>query len=148
MSTHFKGKKREIAVLDTYIKLMRSSGSLSNSLCRLFSEFNLSGGQFGCLEILYHIGPLCQKEIGSKLFSTEGNITQIIDNLEKRKLVKRIRSQEDRRYITIHLTDSGNSLIKKAFPKFLEKLIQEMKVFDIEELEIFSRLCKKLGLKK
>mgnify|MGYP000381933987 CR=1 FL=1 len=38
---------------------------------------------FGILEALFHLGPLSQKSLGQKVLSTKGNITTIVDNLEK-----------------------------------------------------------------
>jgi MarR family 2-MHQ and catechol resistance regulon transcriptional repressor len=65
---------------------------------------NLTISQFGVLETLYHLGAMCQTEIGSKLLRSGGNITLVIDNLEKQGLVRRQRDTEDRRLVNIHLT--------------------------------------------
>ena len=35
----------------------------------------------------------------------------VVDNLEKHNLVRRQRSAEDRRFVTVHLTDEGRRLI-------------------------------------
>lgn len=147
MATHFKGKAREVKVLDAYIKLSRCADSIRSMEDKFLSQYNLTSGQFGCLETLYHIGPMCQKEIGQKIFSCEGNITQIIDNLEKRNLVVRVRSEEDRRYFIINLTPSGKELIGKAFPTYVEQLKEKMSTVSDEELMQLGHICKTLGTK-
>lgn len=50
------------------------------------------------LEALYHKGPLCKRDIAAKILKSTGNITLLIDNLEKNGLVRRERDNEDRRF--------------------------------------------------
>ncbi|MDV6236049.1 MarR family transcriptional regulator [Leptospira ellisii] len=146
MGTHYKGNSREKAVLNTFIKLSRCSDSIRQVEEKVFTKYGLTTGQFGCLETLFHIGPMCQKDIGQKIFSCEGNITQIVDNLEKRKLVKRVRSEEDRRYIIIHLTPDGISLIQNAFPEILTNLVHKFDPLTEKELHDLGDYCKEVGL--
>ncbi|TGK07831.1 MarR family transcriptional regulator [Leptospira semungkisensis] len=146
MATHFKGKAREIKVLDAYIKLSRCADSIKAMEEKFLSQHGLTSGQFGCLETLYHLGPMCQKEIGQKIFSCEGNITQIVDNLEKRSLVIRVRSEEDRRYFIINLTPSGKELIGKTFPNYVDQLKDKMSSLSDDELKQLGQICKTVGL--
>ncbi|XDD51017.1 MarR family winged helix-turn-helix transcriptional regulator [Leptospira sp. WS92.C1] len=147
MGTHHNGNDREKAVLNAFIKLSRCSDSIRQLEEKIFTKNGLTSGQFGCLETLYHIGPLCQKEISQKIFSCEGNITQIIDNLEKRNLVTRIRSKEDRRYIIIHLTPEGNALVQTVFPEILQALLRKFDPLSEEQLVNLGNFCKGIGLK-
>lgn len=94
MGTHYKGNSREKAVLNAFIKLSRCSDSIRQLEEKVFSKYGLTTGQFGCLETLLHLGPMCQKEIGQKLFSCEGNITQIVDNLEKESWYKELEAKK------------------------------------------------------
>jgi MarR family 2-MHQ and catechol resistance regulon transcriptional repressor len=50
---------------------------------RVLAEPKLTISQFGVLEALYHKGPLCQRDIASKILKSTGNITLVIVNLEK-----------------------------------------------------------------
>ncbi|MDC4228018.1 MAG: MarR family transcriptional regulator [Candidatus Manganitrophus sp.] len=144
MGTHYQGKREEVAALDTFIKLMRAADSLTARLSPILSSAGLTPGQFGALEVLLHLGPLCQSELGRKLLRTGGNITMVVDNLERRGLVRRERG-EDRRFITLHLTKEGRQLIQKIFPKHLDALVREMRILTETEQKELGRLCKKLG---
>lgn len=146
MSTHYKGSKTDVNTLNAFIKLMRSVESLNNRLNRHLYEADLTVSQFGVLEVLHHLGPLNQRAIGEKLLKSGGNITMVIDNLEKCGHVKRERDPDDRRAVLIHLTDSGKSFIKDFFPKHLEKIKEEFSVLTEDEKEELGRLCKKLGV--
>jgi len=89
---------------------------------------------------------MCQKELGVKILKSTGNITLVIDNLEKRNLVKRIRSTDDRRYISIVLTDEGNKLISEFMPVHVKSITKELSILSKEELDQLQKICKKIGL--
>ena len=138
----------ERRALDAYIKLMRAAESVSARLAPRLSEAGLSVSQFGALEALYHLGPLCQRDLGKKILKSGGNITMVVDNLEKRGLVERVRASDDRRYITVNLTKQGRKLIADLFPRHAEAIRREMGVLSGAEMEKLGRLCKRVGLKE
>lgn len=147
MPTHYKGTHQEISALNTYIKLTRASDSLLTRLSQRGTQGDLTPSQFAVLEVLYHLGPMCQRDIGDKLLKSRGNITLVIDNLEKRSLVQRERDPNDRRMIQVLLTEDGRTLISKLFPGHLAAIVDELSVLDPEEQEVLGKLCRKLGSK-
>jgi MarR family 2-MHQ and catechol resistance regulon transcriptional repressor len=147
MGTHYKGNKKEINALNAFIKLIRSAGSVSTRVLSVLEDSKLTESQFNILDALYHLGPLSQKELGDKLFRSGGNITMVVDNLEKQDFVKRVRGEKDRRYFAVHLTKNGRALIERIFPKYLAAVVNEMEVLSEAELQDLERLCKKVGLK-
>lgn len=146
MQNRDRERKNKMRALNTYTKLMRAAESITARTHRHLSSMGLSISQFGVLEALYHLGPLSQKEIGQKILRSSGNITMVIDNLEKRGLVMRRRDKADRRVFIVHLTDEGNRLISKVFPPHATKISDEMSVLSSAEQETLGGLCKKLGL--
>jgi MarR family 2-MHQ and catechol resistance regulon transcriptional repressor len=131
--------------LKTYVKLMRSSSSVTARMHRHLKDEGLTGSQFGVLEALHHLGPLCQREIGSKILKTGGNTTLVIDNLEKHGLVERLQDAHDRRYQRVNLTSQGQDLIKRVFPRHADIAQKVFAVLDRDEQEQLGRLLKKLG---
>ncbi|HZV82452.1 MAG TPA: MarR family winged helix-turn-helix transcriptional regulator [Geobacteraceae bacterium] len=134
--------------LNSYTKLMRAAESVTSRTSRQMAAADLTISQFGVLEALLHKGPLCQRDIAAKILKSTGNITMVIDNLEKRGLVRRERDTEDRRYLTVHLTDAGSALIVKVFADVEAAIVAEMGTLTGDELKQLGMLCKKLGLKK
>ena len=102
--------------------------------------------QFGVLEAIYHVGPLSQAELAKKILKSTGNITMVIDNLEKRGLVRRERKEGDRRYYAVQLTPEGKKLISSIFPRHAGKIVETMNILTKAEQETLGQLCKKLGL--
>lgn len=97
------------------------------------------------LEALYHLGPLSQAEIAKKILKSTGNITMVIDNLEKRGLVRRERDPEDRRSYSVQLTAPGKKLIGSLFPRHAVGIVRGMKALTRSEQETLGNLCRKLG---
>lgn len=134
--------------LNTYTKLMRGAESVTGRVGRKMSDAGLTISQFGVLEALLHKGPLCQRDVASKILKSTGNITLVIDNLEKQGLVRRERSLEDRRFCTIILTDKGRALIEVTFAEVEAAIVAEMGVLTDDEQQTLGRICKKLGLRE
>jgi MarR family 2-MHQ and catechol resistance regulon transcriptional repressor len=145
MGTHYKGTREETRALNAFIKLVRAAGSVTARLGGLLADAGLTDGQFGVLEALYHLGPLHQRELGEKLLRSGGNITLVVDNLEKRGLVRRERGVEDRRYVKVHLTAEGRQRIGDVFPRHVANVVEEMSTLTASEQEELGRLCRKLG---
>jgi MarR family 2-MHQ and catechol resistance regulon transcriptional repressor len=146
MPTHYDGTDAEERALNAFIRFSRAFNSLNQTIRATFRDHDLSSGQFGVLETLYHLGPLHQGAIGEKLLQSKGNISTIITNLAERDLVERRRDPDDRRYVTVHLTDAGEALIADIFPDHVDRLVDAFDALDADELETFGRLCKKLGV--
>ncbi len=145
MGTKYKGNKEEVIALDTAIKLIRAAEGLTSKASLNLSRHNITLSQFGILDAIYHLGPLTQKALGEKILKSGGNITHVVDNLEKRALVKRHRGKNDRRNFEIHLTKKGEKLIIKILPDHVKVIKSELAVLNQEESEALQRLCKKLG---
>ena len=148
MGTRYRGTQEEVRALDTYIKLMRAAELVTTRIHRHLTTVNLTISQFGVLEALFHLGSLSQRDLAEKLLKSGGNMTMVIDNLEKRQLVKRERSVEDRRFVSVCLTDEGRQLISDIFPQHVEAVVEEMRVLTELEQEELGRLCLRLGKKQ
>ena len=145
MPTHYKGNPEEILALNSYIKLTRAADSVNSRLNISASMKNLTISQFGVLESLFHLGPLCQNELGNKILKSNSNMTTVVDKLEKRGLVHRERDQNDRRMIIVHLTKPGRELIERVLPQHVAAIKAQFQVLSTEEQIILGNILRKLG---
>ena len=145
MPTHYKGSQKEVLALNTLIKLTRATDSVMARMFRRGTLGDITPTQFGVLEALLHLGPLCQGEISNKLLRSGGNITLVIDNLEKHGLVRRERDADDRRLVRVSLTKEGEALIGRIFPEHVKVIAEEMNTLTADEQKQLGALCKKLG---
>lgn len=145
MGTHHQGPAKERRALDTYTKLVRAMENVKSALRPPLLEDGLTGGQLGVLEALLHLGPMVQSNLADKLLTSRSNLTTLIDNLERDGLVRRERSQEDRRQVEVSLTDEGREFIEEVFPRHARRITELMGELEPEEQEQLGRLCRKLG---
>ena len=146
MPEGFQGNNKEVRALSTYVKLMRAAESITSRVHKHLSCAGLTVSQFGVLEAIYHLGPLSQRELGRKILRSSGNITMVIDNLEKRCLVSRERAASDRRMFIVNLTGEGQKLIHKIFPSHAALITNEFSVLNAADQKILGDLCKKVGV--
>lgn len=142
MGTRHRGTNEEINALNAFIKLARSAESVTVRIQTALPA-TLTITQFGVLDALYHIGPLCQSELAEKLLKSGGNLTLVVDNLEKAGYVLRERDPADRRFVVVKLTENGQAFIANLWPKVVGKVTREMNALSFTELADLSRLCKK-----
>jgi len=142
---HYTGNKKTALALDAFVKLTRASNSVSAATNSSIADAGLTTSQFAVLEVLYHAGPLCLTEISHKILTTGGNLTLVVKNLEKRGLVQRKQSADDRRFFSLHLTPKGKNLIAEVFPQQAAEITRVISALSEEEQSELARLAKKLG---
>lgn len=103
--------------------------------------WDLSVAQF---DVLVQVGVaegMTQQELADKLLVTKGNVSQLLERLERRGLIRRC---QEGRMSRLHLTPAGSALRERVMPA-QERLIQEQfESLSAEELgrlrEILARL--------
>lgn len=146
MPSHYAGTPEELLALDSYIKLSRAADSVTQQINAHLHESGLTISQFGVLEALYHLGPLSVGQLGEKILKSSGNMTMVVDNLERQGLIERQRQSNDRRRIVVSLTEKGMNLVELLLPAHVQGVIQTMDALSREEQEQLAALCRKLGL--
>ncbi|GIV62811.1 MAG: MarR family transcriptional regulator [Chloroflexota bacterium] len=145
MPTHYRGDPQVASALDVWIKLTRAVDSITARLSARGTTGPLTLTQFGVLEVLYHLGPMPQCELAGKLLKSSGNITLVVDNLEKHGWVRRVADQHDRRISRVELTPAGHALIEEVFPKHAQAVAEEFSVLSPQEQHQLGDLLRKLG---
>lgn len=145
MKTTQKYGKTMDRALSMWVKLARAHNTMNTLADRNITSFGLTTPQFGALECLGHLGPMTIGELCRKMLVSGGNMTVVVDNLERDGLVERIREADDRRKILVKLTKKGEQLFESIFPKHAEYIKNLASVLTIEEQEALADLLKKLG---
>jgi MarR family transcriptional regulator, 2-MHQ and catechol-resistance regulon repressor len=145
MSSKFKGTPAQERALGAYVKLERAAGAAFAYARVGLEEEGLTLSQFAVLEALYHVGPLCLGDLARRILTSSGNLTLVIDNLQKRGLVKREQQGKDKRFVLATITPAGARLIERIFPDHARRITEVMGRLDPEEQERLGDLCRKLG---
>ncbi|MFI9723542.1 MarR family winged helix-turn-helix transcriptional regulator [Streptomyces sp. NPDC052396] len=108
-----------MAVLGRLKRLMRVVEAEQN---RTFAAHGLDAASFDVLMTLRRSGPpyrLTPTELKNSAMVTSGAISQRLDRLEGRGLVRRTASEQDGRSVRVELTDEGGALVDRALPDHL-----------------------------
>ena len=145
MGKNFKGTAAEERALSAYVKLARAANTALACARVGLDEAGLSLGQFAVLEALYHVGPLFLGDLARRILTSSGNLTLVVDNLEKRGLVKRRQQGRDKRFVLATITRAGRRLIARIFPEHARQITDVMGRLSPAEQEKLGALCRKLG---
>jgi DNA-binding MarR family transcriptional regulator len=72
------------------------------------------------------------------------SITNIVDHLEGKGLVRRLRSEQDRRIIRVELTDAGRVIYQDALNVNMQLFRAMLRALSSEEQKIFLMLIRKI----
>jgi DNA-binding MarR family transcriptional regulator len=107
------GRNPEI-VAETIDNLRRVFQVVNEHSKRAERETGLTGPQLWAIKTIAQEAPIMVSEIARQMYLHPATVVGILDRLEARGLVARVRSTEDRRIVRVELTKQGESLVKKA----------------------------------
>ena len=85
---------------------------------RVLTREQLSWTAFVTLWVLWIWGEMEARHLAAEANVTKGTLTGVLDTLERRDLVRRRRHDDDRRLVSVALTDDGLALIARIYPAF------------------------------
>lgn len=127
-------------------RLTRLEQLIGRQLDAVFAQHDLESWEFDVLATLLRHGEPHQLTPGQLLDSmmiTSGSMTNRIDRLEQRGLVKRSKSQTDRRQVLVTLTKTG---LKKVDAALVDHAANELDIIDALEPEQRNQLTDLLRL--
>ena len=128
------------------VELKRTSDILEEAHNNFFDKYDISNTKFNALVIIYN-GPnegMILSEIGEQMLVTKGNITGLIDRLEKQVFVTRVRDDVDRRKILVTMTEQGKIFIEKVIEDYKEWTNKILLNIQVDEKNEFIRILKKI----
>ena len=134
-------KKRTREIIFSIRRLIQANELYTKELNK---KYSVSAAQLNCLLALHENGPLSPSQIAKHILVNSSTVTGIIDRLERKGLVNRLRISPDRRVITIELTEAGKRLAENAPPPIQQKLINGLKKLPESEIEKIAFALAKL----
>ncbi|RUL51125.1 MULTISPECIES: MarR family winged helix-turn-helix transcriptional regulator [Lysinibacillus] len=112
----------------------------------ILSNYTITPPQFVALQWLHESGDMTIGELSNKMYLAFSTTTDLVDRMEKNELVVRIRDEQDRRVVHIHLLDEGERIIQEVIEKRQNYLHELLGDFGKTEVETLSELLHKLHL--
>ena len=91
------------------------------------------------IDVIGKFPDVTPSQVSKELMVTLGTVTTSLNNLERKGYIERIRSEQDRRVVHLHLTKKGrlvHRLHKRFHKAMVEKIIDGMSK---EEIDVMSK---------
>ncbi len=106
---------------------------------KMSRQFVLTGQQSLVLRLLLNGGSMSSADLSRLMYVTPSNITGIIDRLERKGLVERMRKEGDRRVALIILTEAGKKLGENVPDPIENRLINQLIDLDKEQVQVIAK---------
>ena len=126
--------------LRTWLRLLSCETVIEQQRRTLLRQnFSVTLPQFDVLSELERAGdPLTMSQLSKELMVSNGNVTGVIDRLEKTGFVKRVRAEHDRRIQFIELTAKGRKEFNRMAGRhehWVAELLSELSMTDMNQLQ-------------
>lgn len=128
------------AIADTEKRLRYIAGVIKQNGRKILNNYPITSPQFIALQWLLEEGDLTIGELSNKISLAFSTTTDLVDRMERNELVVRVRDQNDRRVVRIHVLEKGNTIIHEVIQKRQEYLGEVLTNFSNEETETLNKL--------
>jgi DNA-binding MarR family transcriptional regulator len=108
MDLRTQGRPRRTAFLLAQLGALASSRFADRT-----RRIGLTPGDAGVLRLLGRTAGLSQRALADRLGAVPSRVVSLIDSLQERGLVERVRSTADRRNYELHLTARGQEVVRE-----------------------------------
>jgi DNA-binding MarR family transcriptional regulator len=123
----------------------RSYALCADVLEPVFAEHGFTFLQYQILAWLRDGIALSPSAICAQYRHNSGALTRVIDQLEEKGFIERLRRDRDRRKVELQLTDAGRKVIERLIPLVVDQLNQVLQDFSSDELKELTRLLIKFN---
>jgi DNA-binding MarR family transcriptional regulator len=130
---------RVLAAGEAVAGIGRAVGSLRCAGSQRLVRLGISMTHFHVLTLLRHHGPQPMGRLAEILDASMSSATGIIDRMEERGLVERVRVPDDRRVVLVRPTAAGEALVDEAELVRSELMTAALARLDVAQLEQLTR---------
>ncbi len=118
----------------------RLAQAVTREVDRRMVDLGLTDAQWKPLLLLHQGSCSTAADLSRMGCHDTGAVTRLLDRLEAKALIRRLRSAEDRRVINLELTPEGEQVAAEV-PKILANLANEVLAgFSLDEFQLFRNL--------
>ena len=133
-----------------FIALFKSADALGQEAEHLLKTAGLTGTQFNVLRILRGAEPggLPCSVIGDRMISHDPDMTRLLDRMEKRGWISRVRQTDDRRVIKTRITPQALTLLATLDQPVRELHKRQFRHLSSAQLDALFKLLEELCSRK
>ncbi len=115
-------------LVDAFVAASRALVAVAaRSLADLGEDVTLA--QYRALVVLHTRGPKRPADLAALLEVTPSTASRMVERLVRKRLVRRVRSVQDRRTVKVHLTEPGHRLVEQVTDRRraeIERILEQM----------------------
>ncbi|GGA36120.1 MarR family winged helix-turn-helix transcriptional regulator [Psychrobacillus lasiicapitis] len=134
--------QEDVAFLEK--ELRHISGIIKQRGRQILNAYTITPPQFVALQWLLELGDMTIGDLSTKMYLAFSTTTDLIDRMERSELVQRVRDEQDRRVVRIHLLAEGERIIEEVIDKRQQYLKDILGQFNEKEVANLSILLEKL----
>ncbi len=120
--------------LQIIMRLRQIMQEMSKHSKLILEKYKISTPQLICLNEVFQHGPISIGALTKIVFLNNSTVTGIVDRLEKRELVKRVRVSKDRRQVHVEVTDQGIAFINEAPKPIQDQFMDRLLTLDEDKI--------------
>ena len=146
VSTDKRTGRFDSAEQEAFLNLWRTYDCLKGLEEAVFGEYQLSGQQYNALRLLRAVfpGSMPTLALGRRLISRSPDTTRMLDRLEDRHLVIRVRRSENRRVVETAITEAGIRLLDEMGDRVVQMHRAQLGHLSPEDLVQLVDLLKRI----
>jgi len=117
---------------------------LHKGLGMKLQQHGVSVAQWTVLVVLWEVDGLSQKELSDRVTVETATLSRTLDRMERDGLVKRVRSETDRRQVHVFLTEYGAGLWRVLVPEAETMLDVALNGINADEEKVLRGLLKRV----
>lgn len=119
--------------------------NVSGAVDQALKPYAITHEQWAVIHFLHLEDGVTQRHLAERSKKDQPNITRILDLVEKKGFVQRVKKKEDRRSYLIFLTKEGKQLYKTLLPIVNQIFEKAMKDFSTEEEQLLRNLLYRIN---
>lgn len=98
---------------EAHLALARTAAVLEHAVAEALKPYDLTPTQYNVLRILRGAGEsgLCRNEVSERMIARVPDATRLLDRMEAAGLIQRFRDEQDRRFVTTHISKEGQQVV-------------------------------------
>ncbi len=136
---------KKMGALNAWLELYKASTLINKKTITELSSVKITLPQFFVLDALVKNGEMNVGQLCETMYVSGGNLTLVLDNLQKMNYVERTINKQDRRSLNVKLTKEGKKAYDKASPVQEKAISTIFSVLTVDELKKLTSTLAKLS---
>jgi len=98
-------------------------------------ETGITGPQLWAIKMIGDLSPIRVSDLAARMYLHPATVVGILNRLELQGLIKRLRTNEDRRVVKVELTEEGKEIVAKAPQVSQGLLVSGLEVLPLKKLK-------------